>query len=302
MNTVSHPQSLRVTARFEVSDFTLEPTATSDQVIECIREFGCAIVEGLAPDTTEQAERELDPYFERAPAGTGSFTGDRTQRVARLMARSPACRELAAHPLMLETVQKLFEGQCYHAQLAQTQAIRVHPGQTAQSLHRDDNVFPFVHPRPPAVLFSMWALTGFDASNGATRLIPGSHRWDDSAQPDEARTIAASMSPGSVLLWEGATYHGAGENHSRQVRSGALIGYNLGWLRQYENQFLAVPPELARTLSPLMQELLGYQNHGYLGTYENVDPRTLLAAPAVELPAPVDLFTPDLAHKPRRRQ
>jgi len=288
----------RVTGAIEAR---LAATATADQVARCIREFGYVIIEGLAPDTTRQAERELAPYFDRAPSGTGSFTGERTQRIARLVARSEACRELALHPLVLETVRQLFEGQCYHAQLTMTQAIRVLPGAAAQGLHRDDNVFPFLHPRPPSVLFGMWALSEFDRDNGATRLIPGSNQWGDQEAPHERLAVAAEMSPGSLLIWEGATYHGAGANLTSQLRTGALIGYSLGWLRQFENQYLAVPPELARTLSPVMQELLGYKNHGYLGTYEGVDARELLTTPGVELPAPVDHFTPELETKRRER-
>lgn len=301
MNTTSLETQVTIPRSAGTLEVRLARTATPDQVARCVREFGYVIVEGLAPDTTREAERELAPYFERAPSGTGSFTGARTQRVARLVARSAACRELVLHPVVLETVRQLFEGQCYHPQLAMTQAIRVHPGEAAQGLHRDDNVFPFLHPRPPSVLFGMWALSEFDAENGATRVIPGSHQWGDHEEPDERLTVAAKMSPGSLLLWEGATYHGAGANRTSQIRSGALIGYNLGWLRQYENQYLAVPPELARTLSPALQELLGYRNHGYLGTYEGVDARELLATPGVELPAPVDHFTPELATKRRER-
>jgi ectoine hydroxylase-related dioxygenase (phytanoyl-CoA dioxygenase family) len=36
-------------------------------------------------------------------------------------------------------------------------------------------------------------------------------------------------------------------------------------LRQEENQYLAVPPELARTLPQNLQELVGYQLNGGLG-------------------------------------
>jgi len=266
-----------------------------------LREHGYAVVEGLAPHLTDRAHGELQPYFERVPMGTGSFTGERTQRVARLVARSQTCRELATHPLVLEAVYTLLAGQCYHPQLALTQAIRVHPGQTAQGLHRDDNVFPFLHPRPPTVLFTMWALSEFTDDNGATRLLPGSHTWSDDVSPLERGAIAVRMSPGSVLFWEGATFHGAGANTSSEVRAGALIGYNAGWLRQYENQYLAVPPQIARHLSPVLQDLLGYRNHGYLGTYENRDARELLRAPELELPAPVDLFTPELELLQRER-
>jgi len=301
MNTTTQETAVRVSPRPGTIEVRLARTATAEQVVECIREFGYVIIEGLAPEVTRAAEQELAPYFDRAPVGTGSFTGERTQRVARLVARSVACRELAVNPLVLETVRQLFDGQCYHAQLAMTQAIRVHPGAPAQGLHRDDNVFPFAHPRPASVLFGMWALSAFEAENGATRLIPGSNRWSDAEAADEGLTIAARMSPGSVVLWEGATYHGAGANVSDQVRTGALIGYNLGWLRQYENQYLAVPPDVARTLSRELQELIGYKNHGYLGTYEGVDAHEVLTLSEGEMPAPVDLFTPALEGKRRQR-
>jgi ectoine hydroxylase-related dioxygenase (phytanoyl-CoA dioxygenase family) len=147
----------------------------------------------------------------------------------------------------------------------------------------------------------MWAISEFEADNGATRLIPRSHLWDDQQKPEESQTLVAGMRPGSVLFWEGATYHGAGASYSSQPRVGALMGYSLGWLRQYENQYLAVPPDVARTLSPQLQQLLGYQSHGYLGSYEGVDPRALLQEPDLELPAPADLLTADLEGLSRQR-
>ncbi len=279
----------------------LPASARPSEVVASLRAYGYAIVENLAPRVTNRVSSELEPYFLRVPMGTGSFTGERTQRVARLLVRSSGCAELATHPLVLEAAKSLLAGQCYHPQLAMTQAVRVHPGQSAQELHRDDNVFPFLHPRPPTVLFSMWALSEFTERNGATRLIPCSHTWGDDVSPLERGTIAAQMAPGSVLLWEGATFHAAGANTSHDARTGALIGYSAAWLRQYENQYLAVPPELARKLSPELQDLLGYRNHGYLGTYENRDARELLHSPSLELPAPVDLFTPELEQLPRVR-
>ena len=279
----------------------LSAEATSGAVVDCIRTHGYAIVEGLAPKSTRQAALELEPYFARSPMGAGSFTGERTQRVARLVARSGACRKLIMHPLVLATVSGLFEGHCYHPQITLSQALRIHPGQPAQELHRDDNVFPFRHPRPATVLFTHWALSEFTIENGATRIIPGSHSWDDEQRADRAPTLSATMPPGSLLLWEGATYHGGGHNISGAARSSVLIGYSVAWLRQYENQYLAVPPELARTLEPDLQDLLGYRNHGYLGTYENQDARALLRDPHLQLPAPLDLFTEDLAALPRKR-
>ncbi len=43
------------------------------------------------------------------------------------------------------------------------------------------------------------------------------------------------MSAGSVLLYTGSLYHGAGENLTDKDRDGLIVHYTLGWLRQEEN-------------------------------------------------------------------
>ena len=279
----------------------LPASASSIEVLDGLRRHGHVIVESIASELTARAADELAPFFERTPRGTGSFAGQHTQRVNRLIARSAACRELAMLPVVLEAVTRAFEGACYHPQLALTQAIRIHPGESAQSLHRDDNAFFFKHPRPPAVINTMWALDDFTEDNGATQLVAKSHLWDDQRQVDPASAVPAVMPRGSLLIWDGALYHGGGTNNSRQSRTGIILAYNLGWLRQYENMYLSVPPDVARTLSPELQQLIGYRNHGYLGTYEGNDPRRWLEDPeAPPLPAP-DLFTPELESIKRQR-
>jgi hypothetical protein len=279
-----------------------DPQTPAATVTEAIRTHGYAVVEGLAPELTRQAQAELSPHFERAPLGSGDFTGLRTQRLARLIPRSMACRQLAVHPLVQQVVTRLLEEQCYHPQLSLTSAIRIHPGETAQSLHRDDNVFPLSHPRPPAVISTIWAVNAFSAENGATRIVPGSHRWDDAERPQEEQAIAVDMPAGSVLMWDGALYHGGGANATRAERASVLMAYALGWLRQYENMVLSVPPDVARGLAPELLALIGYQNHGFLGTYEHDDPREWLKNGLTDvLPAPRDLYTGELAQRPLRR-
>jgi ectoine hydroxylase-related dioxygenase (phytanoyl-CoA dioxygenase family) len=66
------------------------------------------------------------------------------------------------------------------------------------------------------------------------------------------------MSAGSVVVYTGSTFHGGGENVSNGDRVGLNISYSLGWLRQEENQYLSVPPEVAKTLDPELSALLGY--------------------------------------------
>jgi hypothetical protein len=49
------------------------------------------------------------------------------------------------------------------------------------------------------------------------------------------------------------------------------VGYSIGWLRQEENQYLACPPEIARTLPEGLLRLMGYQRGSYsIGYVDNM--------------------------------
>src|SRR5215469_13596812 len=72
---------------------------------------------------------------------------------------------------------------------------------------------------------------------------------------------AAEMPAGSLFLWMGRTLHGAGANRTNQWRFGTFLSYSLGWLRQEENLYLDVPPDIARTLPKELRRLLGYGMH-----------------------------------------
>src|SRR5690606_25059187 len=98
---------------------------------------------------------------------------------------------------------------------------------------------------------------------GATRVLPGSHRLADRLEFSSADGEAAEMPAGSVLFYTGSLYHGGGPNTSNQVRCGINITYAVSWLRQEENQYLAVPPEIARTLPEPLLRMMGYAKGAY---------------------------------------
>ena len=84
------------------------------------------------------------------------------------------------------------------------------------------------------------------------------------------------LSPGSALLFLGSTLHGAGGNHTNEVRRGAIVSYCLGWLKPYENQWLAYPPAVARHFDPDLAALAGYRQHRpNLGNFEGRCPSVL---------------------------
>jgi ectoine hydroxylase-related dioxygenase (phytanoyl-CoA dioxygenase family) len=243
----------------------LPNTATGDQVAEILSRDGALVVDSLvSPAYMDSVAEELRPWMERTPVGPDSFSGRNTRRTGALIARSPKCRELVMNPLILATCSR-FLSHATSYQLHLTQVIAIGPGEPAQTIHRDQWAFDFfTFPRGYEVQCNtIWAMTDFTEENGATRVIPGSNRFDDKLRFEEKDTIAAEMTKGSVLVYSGSVYHGGGANRSNQTRAGINITYNLSWLRQEENQYLAVPLEVARTLPVELLRLIGYQRGAY---------------------------------------
>jgi ectoine hydroxylase-related dioxygenase (phytanoyl-CoA dioxygenase family) len=120
---------------------------------------------------------------------------------------------------------------------------------------------------------SMWAVTDFTEANGATRLIPGTHRADSSpVYGQHYPSICAEMPRGSILVWHGSLWHGGGANTTSQRRRGIAMNYCAGWVRQQENQQLGIPLDTVRRFSPALQELCGFGT--YRGLIGHIDKQT----------------------------
>lgn len=265
----------------------LPPDAPLDAVTASLDEHGYALVERvLAPDDVARRLAVLDHLFAATPTGRNAFEGYRTQRVYALFAKTRAFDDLAVHPLLdAALVHTLGE----HHQFSAPVALRIGPGEAAQSLHRDEDVYPLPRPHPAVVLNSMWALCDFTAANGATRLVPGSHRWspDEDHLPDLSETVSAEMPAGSVLIYQGGLWHGGGANTTDRPRPGLLLEYVVSWLRPQETHLVAVPPEVARTLPQRLQELLGYNVFPpFLGYVDGRHPRRALTSEPPTAPEP----------------
>jgi ectoine hydroxylase-related dioxygenase (phytanoyl-CoA dioxygenase family) len=127
-------------------------------------------------------------------------------------------------------------------------------------------------------------MNDFTDQNGATRLVPGSHKAADRLQFKPEDTVAAEMPAGSVLFYTGSLYHGGGANRSDHVRYGLNITYAVSWLRQEENQYLSTPLEIARQLPKPLLRLMGYARGAYaLGYVDDLrDPLEALLGERVQ--------------------
>lgn len=275
--------------------------AGAADILAALNEAGVVVIEGATSlEQTEAAAFELEPFLRRTPHGEGVFYGKATRRNGAVVKKAPATIAWAIHDLILDVMDGVLKPNCDCIQLNATQAIRIEPGEKAQFLHRDDALFPIVAKVSPPIEFMvncMWALTPFTPENGATRAIPGSHRWALDREPQVGEASPCCMEPGDVTLFLGSTQHGGGANRTAAHRTGVVFSYSLGWLRQTENCSHAVPWEDARALPRRLQELLGYQVHRpSLGWVEGVHPIDWYEGSRPEVGPARDMLTPQQLH------
>jgi ectoine hydroxylase-related dioxygenase (phytanoyl-CoA dioxygenase family) len=243
--------------------------------IAALEQQGYFVVEGLlTPEQVARARDELEPELAATPNGRNSFEGRRTRRVYALFGKVRSFDEPATSPLVLGVLDRVLG----HYQFSAPVAIDIGPGEAAQVLHRDDNVYPLPRPHPTVVVNTMWALDDFTEANGATCLLPGSHLDPGEQPPPGSPRIVATMPAGSMMMYVGSLWHGGGANTTDRPRLGVIVEYVASWLRPQENHLLAVPADLARTLPERLQELLGYNIYPpFLGYVDGRHPRRVLA-------------------------
>ena len=265
----------------------LPSSTTPTEISKVLADDGAVIVDRVAStELLDRFDAEISPYIEATRPGPDDFSGHNTRRTGALIARSPAARELVMEPLVLGTCQEVL-GHATSFQLHLTQVISIGPGEPAQPIHRDQWAYDFfTFPQGYEVQCNtIWALTDFTEENGATRVIPGSNHYEDKLRLSQDESVPAEMDRGSILFYTGAVYHGGGANHSDAVRKGVNITYNLSWLRQEENQYLAVPLDVARELPEDLLRLMGYQRGAYALGYVG------------DLLDPIEVVRPELAKR-----
>ncbi|HMO74402.1 MAG TPA: phytanoyl-CoA dioxygenase family protein [Sphingopyxis sp.] len=255
----------------------------------------CIIENATDPHVIASLEAEFAPRFEATPFCEGGFYGARTKRFGALLRRSHHAAALVQHRLILAIAETVLGRSCDRIQLNLTQAIEIHPGALAQAPHRDQDLWGGDKTGIDYQLNVIWPIDPFTPDNGATRLWPGSHRGE-SVDPFAAAPIVAEIAPGSALLFLGSILHGAGANVSDNVRRAVIVGYCLGWLRTFENQYLVYPPEIARDFDPELAALVGYAQHRpNLGNVEGQCPSVLLQGTAIDGLGAIDALLPEQA-------
>lgn len=278
-----------------MTDISTPVPAGFDAAAAALRTTGWCLLNDLVPSAqVETLNVELSPIFAATPFCEGDFYGGRTKRFGSLLKRSESAAGLIQNDLIMALVRDALGPWCDTIQLNLAQAIELHPGAPLQYPHRDQDMWQGEKGEVEYLINVMWPLTRFRRTNGATQLYPGSHGAEALVEGEPGDPLVATCDPGSAIVFLGSTLHGAGANQSSEARRGVLISYCLGWLKPYENQWLAYPPPVARRFSPELAALVGYAQHRpNLGNYEGVCPSILLGDQVPEHIGAIDALRPD---------
>lgn len=253
--------------------------AAPGDVAAAVLAEGFAIVENVLPEAeVTRLGTGLRELLAQQPPGQNSFVGFKTKRIFSGLAKTRLLDQLVIHPLLLGVLDDVLG----RYQLSAPVVIEIQPGERAQTLHRDSTTYPLSQcDGRELVLNFMWAFDDFTAVNGATRIIPGSHRWADESAASEELTVQAIMPKGSVCAFLGSAVHGGGANLSEAPRLGVTLEFAAAWLRPQENFSLSVPRDIARAMPVRLAELIGYDLYPpFLGYVDGRNPRELLEEPA----------------------
>lgn len=259
-----------------------------------VHNCGYAVIESVMTAHEIEAYRKvLNAHMAQSPTGRNVFEGTKSHRLYALLAKSPLFADMIQHPLAIAFAEH-FLGTTFL--LSACLSINLHPGETVQPWHTDDGHISVPQPHGIFGISVFWALDDTTEENGATEILPFSHRWDsheiegrldnahfaqredlDGAVEQNSSAVKATMPAGSVMIMRSDVWHRGGANRTDQDRMIVTPQYCAGWARPLESMLLAVPPEKAASLPKRIQELLGYSIHTpFMGYVDGMHPSRVL--------------------------
>ena len=236
---------------------------------------GYSLVENLLSDTiVEKVEKDLSKRLANVSFGDNNFVGTKTKRLYSLFGEIRSVDELAINETILEVVNEY----CGDVLLGASVACQIHPGETQQAFHFDDGIYPLPSDFRDVNLGVIWALDDFTIDNGATMIIPNSHKKRNIKIQelfDEKEIVI--MPKGSALIYSGSLWHAGGANRSDSTRLAVILQYVESWLRPQDTHLISVQIPEARKLDSRLQALLGYSmRKPFLGYVRGDDPMDIL--------------------------
>ncbi|KAL9054327.1 MAG: hypothetical protein Q9162_004201 [Coniocarpon cinnabarinum] len=246
-----------------------------DEIFQYWNEDGAIVIQGLlSPDQVDQMNREFKPILDNVQRGSifdypplQAFHGRKTKRAGDLINNSPLFRDrVVENDLIHNICKRCFSegGNVGDYWLAAATTLNALGPQDPQALHRDLGSYPPYAGLGPegteAQINFLVALKEFTDENGATRVIPGSNKWQFDQRGSMDQTIPASMQAGDCLLISGKVVHGMGANTTTQERACVQLSVCASFLTPAEAHPFIVKTETAKKLSRRGQRFLGFRS------------------------------------------
>jgi ectoine hydroxylase-related dioxygenase (phytanoyl-CoA dioxygenase family) len=144
-------------------------------------------------------------------------------------------------------------------------SIKNRDNRRTHSLHTDQVGTPPPLPNYAQMVNITWALTDYTKENGATSLVPCSHRFGRMPLAYEADfldnptvpAIPAEAKAGSLIIWHGATWHGAYPRTNPGVRANLWMVFTRSYMRPIRDFRSEVTPEMLARNPPEFANLMG---------------------------------------------
>ncbi len=247
----------------------LQRVAASDragQLAAIERDGGVIALDFLPPPTVATLRGD----FERAMAGMAwghndeaqpeSFSGFTTKRFHGLLKYSDAVTDVLTGARLLALARARLGDRVI---VSTAELMAIGEGEVKQQFHRDGDSWRRARLGDDILFSANIALTNFNQDNGATVVVPGSHRWEAAREPEPSETTFAEMPAGSALLYGGRIVHSGGANKTTEPRIGLYVGYIPCWLRPIENFAVSSGAQRLAALDPAIADLFCYRSSGF---------------------------------------
>jgi hypothetical protein len=258
-----------------ITDTTKLPVPTEDlnQVRHDLSQWGYGLIKNaLSPHELQTLQTSIKQQAAgEVLAGVASNDGGPNapnQRIWTLVNKGSEFHSLLEHPLIDSLVPDfLDENYLLHSYSANI----ARPGNVPMVLHTDQTA---ITPPIRNIAFGlniMWFLSDVTHENGGTRVFPGSHMGDIALDDplDITGTVAAQGPAGTAMVFESRLWHATGPNNMADgERPVILMFFMRSFVRQQENNFLSLRPEVEATMSDRVRRMLGFCTGGGLGGVE----------------------------------
>jgi len=183
---------------------------------------------------------------------------DRNVRLYTLPEFDQIFIELLRRPVALGYVRELLGDNYIVSSFTGNIAL---PGSRSMNWHSDQSL---TIPPPwtdPWTMNIIWCLDDVHEGNGATRYVPGSHRYrmfNDLPRDLSAASKPFEASAGSIIAMDGRMWHTSGANVTADERRALLFAfYTKDFIRPQTNHDAALSPEAKARLDDDARALLG---------------------------------------------